>query len=194
MQNLKRIHFVTQNYHNLQGLRWVAWGILCLAVAAEDGGWLPTIVLFLGAIPLSLFLFWWIGVYYDRHFGQVQGPNNVQAGLLLTLTYLATALVSFLIDRTIKPPVYLAPLVFAAGLVILYWQAGRPYRWYYLLIVPLIVMIDLSLPWLNISPANPWPRPGVILWLFIGLSMIIGGFFDHLLLTRTFRAVPEESQ
>jgi hypothetical protein len=192
MQELRRVRYVTENYINLQGLRWVAWGLLCLAVAAEDAGLLPTILLFLVGIPIGLALFAWSGYYYSNTYGRVQEPGNAQSELLRMGVFIATALTSFLIDRTFHPPIYIAPLVLAAGLLLMHWQIGRPYRWHYLVLAVLVAVADIALYWVDPAPGSPLLRAGAVLWTFIGLTFIVSGFFDHLLLVQAFKPVAED--
>jgi hypothetical protein len=184
MNNLNRVRYVTQNYTNLQGLRWVIWGIMALAVAAEDGGWLSTAVLLLIVIPLFLLLFWLGGVYYQHEYGQVNQtggePNTFWQFALLV----ATAVTSFFVDRVFQLPVYIAPLVFAAGLAVMAWRE-RPFRWHYLVVAVLVAGTDLFVPVTAV-------QPGVFLWALSGVSIIIIGLCDHLLLRRTFPAIAEE--
>jgi hypothetical protein len=191
MQDLERVRYITENYINLQGIRWMVWGVLCLAVAAEDAGWLPTAVLGLVGIPVGLALFAWSGHYYSAHYGRVRDPGNAQVELLRMGVFFATALVSFLLDRTLHPPIYIAPLVLAAGLLLMHFQLGRPYRRHYLLLALLVAAADVGLYWLQPAAGSPLLRPGAVLWTFIGLTFIITGFFDHLLLSRTLRPVSE---
>jgi hypothetical protein len=192
MQDLRRVRYVTENYINLQGLRWVIWGIICLLVAAEDAGLLPTIVLFLIGIPIGLALFAWSGYYYSNTYGRVQEPGNAQSELLRMGVFFATALASFLIDRTLHPPIFIAPLVLAAGLLVMHWQIGRPYRWHYLVLALLVAAANIALYWADPAPGSPLLRAGAVLWTFVGLTFIVSGFFDHLLLVHTFKPVAED--
>lgn len=189
MQDLSRVRYVTENYTNLQGLRWIIWGILCLVVAAEDGGWLPTPLLILVAMPVGVILFLWSGYYYTHNFGRVEAPDNARVELLRIMVLAVTALTSFLVDRFIRPPIYVAPLVLAGGLAIIHWQVGRPYRWHYLALALLVAAADIALLWLDISPGMILLRPGAILWTTIGLSLIVSGFLDHPLLSRSLKPV-----
>jgi hypothetical protein len=188
MQDLRRVRYVTENYFNLQGLRWMFWGILCLLVAAEDAGIIPTLLLFLVGIPLGLALFWWSGVYYTQHYGRVQQPANLDVELYRIGTILAGALTSFLVDRTLQPPIWIAPLVVAAGWIVMLVRLGRPYRWHYLAAALVVVAIDVALP-LLVPPDSPFMRPGFVLWATIGLSLVITGLFDHLFLVRNLKPV-----
>ena len=164
---------------------------LALLVAAEDADVVPTLFLFLVGIPLGLALFWWSGTYYTQHYGRVQQPANAEIELCRIGTIFAAAITSFLIDRTLQPPIWIAPLVVAAGWIVMLVRLGRPYRWHYLAAALVVVGIDLALP-LLVAPDSPFLRPGFVLWATIGLSLIITGFFDHLLLARTLRPVVEE--
>lgn len=78
MQDLRRMRYVTESYLNLQGLRWICWGGLCLLVAAEDADLIPTLFLLIVGIPLALALFWWSATYYTKQYGHVRQPANVQ--------------------------------------------------------------------------------------------------------------------
>jgi len=185
-QDLRRVRYVTENYINLQGLRWVFWGGLCLLVAAEDADLLPTIFLFLIGIPVGSALFWWSGTYYTQHYGRVQQPVNADIELFRFGTIFAGALASFLIDRTLHPPIWIAPLVVAAGLIWLLVRLGQPYRWHYLAAALVVVVIDIALS-LLVAPDSPFWRPGFVIWVTTGISLIITGFFDHLFLARNLR-------
>jgi hypothetical protein len=106
--------------------------------------------------------------------------------------FFATALASFLIDRTIQLPIFIAPLVLAAGLLLIHWKIGRPYRWHYLALALLVAAADIALYWVNPAPGSPLSRAGAVLWSFVGLTFIISGFFDHLLLSRSLRPVGDQ--
>ncbi len=188
MQDLRRMRYVTENYLNLQGLRWVCWGGLCLLVAAEDAALIPTLSLLIVGIPLALALFWWSGTYYTKQYGHVQQPANVQVELWRFGILFAAALTSFLIDRTLHPPIFIAPLVVAAGILLLFLKLGRPYRWHYLAAALLVFALDFTLV-LLVPPATPFLRAGFVVWLTTGISLIIIGLFDHLFLARNLHPV-----
>lgn len=190
MNELKRVHYVTGNYGNLQGLRWVAWGVLCLAVAAEDGGWLDSAVLLI-LIPIALLLFFGTTWYYRFLYGEVNAGINKGKDWPFGVALTGAGILSLFVDRGLNPPIYIAPLLFAAVMAWLGWQ-GRPFRWHYFLVAIITLGADLLLLLPGLGQLLGAIQPGVFLWILIGVSLMIVGVFDHLLLTRTFRPINEE--
>lgn len=192
MNELKRVHFVTGNYGNLQGLRWVAWGLLCLAVAAEDGGWLDSAVLFFFLLPVALLLFFGTNWYYRHLYGEVNAGINKGKDWPFGIALTGAGILSLFVDRGLNPPIYTAPLLFAAVMAWLGWQ-GRPFRWHYFLVAIIAIGADLLLLLPGTGQLLSAVQPGVFLWVLIGISLMIVGLFDHLLLTRTFHPISKET-
>jgi len=182
-----KIRFVTANYHQLQGLRLIPLGLLLVLLGTLPIGLPPPA---LGADRARYLT--WIGfafmllvalavlapVIYRRRYGSVdpiaRGWRNA---------WITAAVVGFLVlgrlDRLVQWPVSMRLLLVSASLFITVWHDGR-IRAHYL--VPAVAWLVVSfLPTLNMSPAA---TKLTVLGLG-GLTLIVCGIGDHLLLTRT---------
>jgi MFS family permease len=184
--DLEQIRYVTQNYSNLQGLRLIPLGLWLLIVG------LVTIEF---AIPLLLaawVLTWLIGVYYNRSFGKVRSLTSPSwKSYLVGLLALAALIAAAVADRYLKLPVNLLGLTMATGLFLTWLQPAYRPRLHYLVVAVLVAAVSL-LQLFGIPAANSTFYPVLAGSVGILLVILIGGLFDHLLLVRAFKALPEE--
>jgi hypothetical protein len=187
----ERIQFVTGNFYQLQGLRLVPLGLFFLYGAASSRGWfdwLPgmpvdgpgdlgnawTILFWVGILTVA----WSVEARY-RGFGTV-----VQFPRTRRNTYIAVAIAAFLcgvaLDIVIGFPVRLGQLVLAVSLLVVVYADGR-FRQHYLvsamawLAVAATPLFDVSADQMKFATT-----------LCAGITLIICGVGDHLLLVRTF--------
>ena len=201
MQDLKRVRFVTENYHNLQGLKMVPLGLWFVAAGAGDAGWWPWFfktgrpVSHLLGLGLAWFLSWLIGRYYKYNYGQVQpSPQTQRKGRLVTIVGLPALLIALAVDWSMKLPVSLVALLITAYFLTAYLCSSGRFRKHYVVIALLFAGLGL-MPLLLRVPLSDriWGPGGVMFTLLLGLGLIAGGILDHLLLVRTLKPLPEAS-
>lgn len=207
--DLERVRFVTENYKNLQGLKMLPTGLMLLVLAAFY--WLHSLWFAFLGVALMLGALWVqpvIGRYYERKFGHVEPrPPMIQrttAMVLITIFVVFVVLamlnntgyvdVSGYINTYIVFPakqqlpvniLLLATAVMYLISCILGWQKLR-FRLHYLVLSVLGVGASF-LPLFGVLT-----EPIEVFFGFCGLIITVGGVFDHLLLVRTMRPLPEE--
>jgi len=195
-QDLERVRYVTTNFNYLQGLAMMPVGVIFLAFAAIEVGWLPvpgwgSIV----GLGLALVLAWTAHQYYNRTFGRVVSesciPRNPNWGAIIGVWTLGLGLMigALLLDTWLNPPVILFGLTTAALTFAYYWPR-RSFAAHYLAIAGVIALISLF-PLVGGSIDNPVFRPSILSFVIMGLLFVVGGLFDHILLARTLKPIPE---
>jgi hypothetical protein len=205
MNDIKQIRFVATNFSNLQGLRSVPLGlclvVICLWGNGQDG---PArgndfLVPVAGMVGMLILLFA-IDRYYLRAFGRVQRtPESRRLEWLISVVGGILALGAFWLDVTIKLPVSLLGLVFAAGLLADYIRITWLVKGRFLLYYPLgaILMAGVSiLPLLGFS--NWWQTCGLKsqmlgIIMTVGVFTIIASIWGHIFLGRTLPARMEKN-
>ena len=199
-QDLERVRYVTTNFNYLQGLAMMPVGAIFLIFAAMEAGWLPmptwgSEVLNLVGLGVALALAWIAHQYYNRTFGRVVSescvPRNPNWAAIIGVWTLIFGLLvgALLLDSWLKPPVILFGLTMAALTFAYYWPR-RSFAAHYLAIAGVIALISLF-PIVGASAENPAFRPSILSFIILGLIFIVGGLFDHILLARTLKPVPE---
>lgn len=184
--DLQQIRYVTQNYSNLQGLRLIPLGLWLLIVG------LVTIEFAIPLLLAAVVLTWLIGIYYKRQFGQVHSMTSpTWKSYLLGLLVLAVLIAVAVMDWYLELPVSLLGLTMAIGLFLVWIQPAYRPRLHYLVVAILVAAMSL-LPPLGIFAGGPAFHPVWAGSLGILLVILVGGLFDHLLLVRAFKALPEE--
>lgn len=188
-----RIRFVTANFSQLQGLRWIPLGLYLIALAASAAGqlsWLP------GDDPHSEAR--WLGVafcagliaaagatsYYRHRYGAVaQFSRRGRNALLAVAVALFILLARF--DLYAQGPIALAPFWVAAALALVV-RADGWVRVHYLL---------AAVPWFIIAWAPPLHADGTTRLVSYALAgafaLMVCGIGDHRLIARTLPTRPE---
>ena len=204
---LKRVRYVTQNYRNLQGLKFVPFSLACLIGSSAlmdlyDFTSLQSEIL----LPLfSILGYSAMSFWYDRRFGQLgegalggiwQAIKRVLIHLLVGALFFAGMWFVLSLAVTVD---FLQPWISARGLAIAamylllhYYLAGQ--RLHHLLAFGVLFTISL-LPLVGIQAAQiRWFNEGY--WLFtLGVLLLLTSLFDHFILTRTLKPPPcEEAQ
>ncbi|HUP28460.1 MAG TPA: hypothetical protein VM409_08500, partial [Chloroflexia bacterium] len=199
-QDLERVRYVTTNYNYLQGLKMVPIGLVFLALAAFQGGWLPapnvgSAALNITGIGLAFVLAWAANLYYSRTFGRVLPapiiPRNPNWAAIIGVwtAGLALLLGTILLDALFHLPVILFGLVMSALIVAYYWPR-RSFAAHYLAIAGIIAAISVF-PAFGVNRDNPAFSSYIFSSLSLGLIFVVGGLFDHILLANTLKPVPE---
>jgi hypothetical protein len=184
--DLQQIRYVTQNYNNLQGLRLLPIGLWLLIeglFTAECA--IPTLL-------IALVLTWLIGVYYKRQFGQVHAMNSPSwKSCLIAVLVLAALAAATAADYYLGLPVNLLGLTMAFGLFWVWLQPAYRPRLHYLVVAILVAALSL-LQLFGISSGHATQPSMLAGSIGILMVLLVGGLFDHLLLVRAFKALPEE--
>ncbi|MDP9457863.1 MAG: hypothetical protein M3Q60_19305 [Actinomycetota bacterium] len=212
MRDLERIRYVAANYGRLQGLRKLPVGLfflLWVAALVSTLVWTRTledtvvpagyvyavlclvVMIFVG----SVLLYDRIGVYYERRYGSVERFSRVPARrkALYAAIVLAVVLGSSF-----------GLLVLGVAMMVAH-RPERRFQTHYLAMAALLVgyglfhMVGLVVS-VTLSPdlldamlvLHKWGR--LITLPVLGLYFLVGGVLDHLLLTGTMKALPEEEE
>lgn len=212
MQDLERVRYVTTRYEQMQGLRRVPFGLMLLAVAGFQ--WIVLALIPVGGIEdrylrlatsllvnavfvfffllmvVAVVLYYVIGEHYERRFGRVERrPAGWRRTAAIIGAIFIAMVVVFIVQLRLDPPVRLDLLAMGGTLVFLRLKSWR-FAAHYLIMGVLIAVCGL-LPLFGILPADPGEGPQLMTFL-LGMYFILGGIFDHLLLVRTMKSLPEE--
>jgi hypothetical protein len=185
MANLDRIKFVTEQYYELHGLRWVIWGVVCIAIALEDIGVIPKEALLFAVLPLGVAGFLGSTAWYMRIYGSVVGAKRSYGPTAWSLLAIPALIGGMLVDKYIGMRPLMMPFVFALWFLVQFWMVGRKWRAHYLWIAVLLCGANLAIGVAAWSEGSPLLNRTFVPWMLAGIAMIVGGWFDHLLLTRT---------
>ena len=212
VRNLERVRYVTENYEVLKGLKRVPVGLMNIALgvllwvlqvvdiprAPEDtyGRWAVALVfnslfyllilLLIAALVLS-FVF---NDYYERRFGKVERRRFDRRRILIGATVVAGCLVAYGVDLAVRPPLRLGWLALGVVMIAHAWPKRR-FRAHYIVMSALLVAASF-LPLLGIPLGDTLQGYSAFIVAFSGLQFVVGGIFDHLLLVRTMKSLPEE--
>lgn len=195
MQDLDRIRFVTRYYSALQGLKLVPFGLFLIVMSFRSLGWtglgksgdctytLPLLV-------LMFILYFVIGRYYTRRFGEVQ-PVREDAAWWKGMLPLGILVVAIALETIFLPRFSLAGLALAAMLIYSGIVTRRPHYW-----VAGAAMIVVSLLPLAVG-ADPtsqiYGTMGFVWSLTFGIVWTAIGLIDHFVLVRAFKPAAEAS-
>lgn len=187
MRDLERVRYIASNYHLLQGLKWVLWGMWLLLGAGWWRWyevWEPISGL-LALVPVVL-MFWLIDIYYRRNFGWAD-PRPTSQTQLAGLVFLGAAMfVTGFIDGTVRPSVSIFGLTVAAMMFAYFWMTvGLKFHR-----VAMVITVAAS-GFLPLSGLTSYEQ-STILSIVLGASFIFIGVVDHVLLARAMNPIPEE--
>lgn len=184
MATLEQVKFVTEQYNELQGLRWVIWGFVCIAIALEDIGVIPKAALLLAVLPPGMAGFIGVTAWYMWRYGSAVGAKRGYGPYAWSLLAIPALIGGMLIDKYLGTRPFVMPLIFALWFLVQVDMAGQR-RMYYLWLSLAMIIVNHAVG------VTAWPQGSVLLnrtfvtWLLAGAAMIAGGWFDHLLLART---------
>ncbi len=196
MQDLKRVTSITKLYPRLRGLRAIPFGIYILFSVTGAGARLlntnslmPLLLIFVACI-----LEWPIGRYYERAFGKVQPTSDQQYYEKIGSVILMVAIiVAISVDTAANPPISLLLLIptiiyLSNGLTSYHarYYLGAALLCAFASILPLLLSVPVS----ELYYTGPHSRAFMVA---LGSLMIILGLLDHLLLIRTLKPLPQES-
>lgn len=190
MRDPGRIKFVTENYERLQGLRRLplalcvtALGVLVLLDNASLG-----LAIAVVAIYPAFFAEGIVGRFYERRFGRVRSrvrpTDYVFWAVLIALVFSMDSIGNWS-ERSFV--LALGGVVAGAYVLGAFWPREKRHRitayW------PVIAALAVATGLLS---AFGFVVPGTFIAV-LGLYACVGLVLDHLLLVRTFKEVPEES-
>ena len=187
-RNLRRVWYVTENYHLLQGLKWVPWGIWLL-LGAGWWNWYETwrpISVFLALIP-ALLTIWLIDIYYRRTFGWTDAGQTNQAQLVGLMLLGGAMFVAGFVDGRLQPLISIFGLT-VATMMFFYFRLTVGLKFHRVAVV-LAIATSSFLP---LSDLVSYEQFSAILGAVLGISFIFVGLVDHLLLVRDMQPLPED--
>lgn len=202
---MDRVRFLTKNYGSLQGLRFVPLGtyfLLGIPYDATPGQWKMVIGPLLGGFFLaSVAAYFLIGRYYRRVYGLVrpsESHETTNSKLMGLWTCFLIAYLSLIIINLSTGMRYwwLIGSLGAALIVatVLIHMRARGYPRYFPLGLSFAVLLLLSghLPALTSGCTGGFVNACVVQDVLIGTVLVTGGIFNHLLLVRSMKPLPEE--
>lgn len=192
--NLNRVQYVTQNYNQLQGLKFVPLGIYFILLGLDNAGYFPwleqTIIgrtWTLWGLLLVGGLYWLISQYYSNRFGKVRRAwedqqREEREGRIFIVLFLAAVIG----DLLLRLPVGLAIIVFGGYLMYLARVRTQRYRWYYIVAGLLFIGIGFLPLFFNLSSENVFVASDVF-FVAGGAAIVLTSILDHILLVRTFQ-------
>lgn len=192
MQDLERVRYVTENYRGLQGLRTIPFGFLFVilgAVMAVKPTWFVDtpllLVLLLVGVLLSRLIEPLIQGYYERRFGRVEpDPEQTRREWRWSIIWF----VAFMVGNILNLSLSLSILIWAMPLLVYTLMRYWPKRRYAMHQIAGVLVVGglMLLVFLNIIG---WAA----FFVACGLIEIGTSIIDHMLLVRTFKPVPGES-
>lgn len=204
MQDLERVRYVAGNYGRLQGLRKVPSGVVLLLMVTSipivgellRGATLETVGFvisgfILAVVPILLglsFCDYALSRYYEREFGISRRLPSIPGRRKLFYAVVGLVLLG------LGGPG--GALLLGAAMLVAYWPERR-LQSHYLVIAVLIIGTTLTVAALTALGVISASTMGYTAWFMVpaafALFFLVGGVCDHLLLVRTFRVIPEES-
>jgi hypothetical protein len=195
--DVRRIELATRRYGEVQGLRQCAFGIYLIGVS-----WIATLVpldrFFWSVTPMLVLLPWaiathrWCNQYYARRYGRVK-PIDSNASPRKKVIVGTGIGIAMQIDSRVGAHVGLPSVFFLLCAGWRAWQCLRdwPHRPY--LVIDVSGAVLASLAFVDSRPAHlpgDWTHVAYYAGYFwLGLSAIVTGALDHLLLVRTLPGV-----
>jgi hypothetical protein len=192
MDDLRRIRFATQHFHDLQGLRLVPFG-----VTAVMNIWLQRpphwdVGVAGGLFLLSVLIAWMLGPYYRRRFGHVRARPMSGAQWLTGIGAITLFYVLQWQEVERGLPVSMLGLMLSSCAALFCLTAPR-LRWHWGVAAAAFAVTSL-LPVLGIStPQDLWGQYSRIGNTLFGVTVTICGIMDHRLLLGLVPEQPLES-
>jgi len=187
MHDLQRLRYVVHRYPHLQGLRIAPLGIPFLLSAAWRNGqlhWIPGTAgrgasyWFVGLMAVAVALALVLGQEYQKRFGSLEAAGDIRTPLIAA-TFGAALVASIWIQGTLETSFSLPMIVIGGGLAYVGY-AGGALRVHYMA----VATVAFAFATLGVFGVPVLLRE-ILLDELIGLSLIVIGVGDHLLLRRT---------
>lgn len=186
MRKLTQVRYVAENFEMLQGLRMIPFGIWFLAMAIGDLAQIPALRQGNLGEPFLLLiamagLYWWLGGYYSRTYGQVKQQRKSFVAKLLASWALLLFIAGIVIDMLLELPISFLAIVLSIYFFIPFARALPLLRLHYAFIG--LVMLSLSLAPFFVDESLKFEffaPSGAYFLLGIGGALIVAGVLDHL--------------
>lgn len=200
--NLARVRYVTGHYQQIQGLRLLPLGLWLLGMTLYEAYFKPlgftpgaertwqVTLLYYGGPIVVLLLYGFIGAFYQGTFGNVQ-PVAQQRSLAFSGVLLGVgALLLLYLSSSLELLQHAQSIGVALAIVLgLGWAADR-YRKDYAVLFVIVVGVLMYGRLRSTEPSLSYTVAALLTWSSV---IIFGGLFDHLLLVRTLKPVPEDN-
>lgn len=200
MEDLKRMRVIAAHYRSLQGLRMLPWFLWLLVIGAVN----PVLGLPQGRLDYQCLLItpgiavpWllskWIGAYYDRVYGRVEGlpPRNQPIEVLAGVLSVVIVYAGFVIDTFEWLPVSVLGLIMAAAFLTEWWRSDRLLNHS---VIFAAVLVVLSLLPLAGTPGDVhWTHllGGFIVLIVPGIILSASSVLKHLALVRNLKTLSQ---
>lgn len=200
MEDLKRMRSIAAHYRNLQGLRMLPWFLWLLVIGAVN----PVLGLPQGRLDYQCLLItpgiavpWllsrWIGAYYDRVYGRVEGlpPCNQPIDVLAGVLSIVIVYAGFVIDTFEWLPVSMLGLMMAAAFLAEWWRSGRLLN-HSVIFAALLVVLAL-LPLAGTPGDVHWTHllGGFIVLIVPGIILSVSSVLTHIALVRNLKRLSQ---
>jgi hypothetical protein len=174
------------DYTYLRGLLTMAMGALIVigGLSNLEAGpfryrWVAPV-----AIALAMVVYWRLDRYYKEHFGRATMTRGMKVKVAVTTIVGMVAIIAAAqADWSLDLPICMTVAVFSA-FMLGYAAAAVGIRAHHVVIWGGMIAIGLIPIWGNVT-ADQKPNFGLIL---VGVASIVSGWFDHVVLTRSFGA------
>ncbi|MGB3683976.1 MAG: hypothetical protein WA990_15980, partial [Rubrobacteraceae bacterium] len=160
-------------------------GLPSLGTVVDEVFFYLLFVVLFATVPLYFF----IGDYYERRFGWVQTFSLNRKQVMAVATLMVVLVVVGSINLVFQPPIHMIWLVVGLSVTAVHWRE-RQFRMHYVVVGVLFVGAGF-LPLLGVTNVSLTYEAGGVM-LFLGALFVVCGIFDHLLLARTMKHLPEE--
>jgi hypothetical protein len=191
MNDTQQTKWITKNFENLKGLINIPIALYFIFLAiwnASKAGITPTgkdigiplIMIFLAILAMA-----WVSQYYSKKMGTVKTVTNTKIFGLFIVLFMLIILVDYLdllINNQLNNPVSVTSLAFAVFFAFPYFRRGQMV---YLIFSILFILLAIT-PTFGLLPYESLfdNLYGVWGYLLVGITMLVGGLFDHLTLKK----------
>ena len=195
MSDYQQTKWITKNFENLKGLinLPIALYFFFLAIwnasqagitsTGKDIG-IPLIMIFLAILAMV-----WVSQYYSKKMGRVKTVTNTKIFGLFIVLFMLIILVDYLdllVNNQLNNPVSVTSLAFAIFFAFPFFRRGQMV---YLIFSILFILLAIT-PTIGLLPYESLfdNQYGVWGYLLVGITMLVGGLFDHFTLKKLLRS------
>ncbi|MDO9086625.1 MAG: hypothetical protein Q7U53_10495 [Anaerolineaceae bacterium] len=197
MSDYQQTKWITKNFENLKGLINIPIALYFVFLAiwnASKAGITPTgkdIGIPLIMIFLAILSMVWVSQYYSKKMGTVKTLTNTKIFGLFIVLFMLIILMDYLdlkINKELNNPVSVTSLAFAIFFAFPFFRRGQMV---YLFFSILFILLAIT-PTIGLLPYDSLfdNRYGVWGYLLVGITMLVGGLFDHYTLKKLLPPQP----
>jgi hypothetical protein len=200
MEDLKRMRVIAAHYRSLQGLRMLPWFLWLLVIGAVNpvmglpqGRLDYQCLLITPGIAVPWLLSKWIGAYYDRVYGRVEGlpPRNHLIEVLANILSVVIVYIGFVIDTFEWINMSVLGLIMAAAFLAEWWRSDRLLN-HSVVFAALLVVLSL-LPLIGTPAGGHWTHlcGGFVVIIVPGIILSISSLLNHIALVRNLKVLSQ---